>query len=427
MTEAHSTSAIVRSKPATRRKKGRRRAASPAASGPDYASTTPAKPAKPYAEFPLFAHATGYWAKKIRGRLIYFGPWDDPDGALDKYLKQKETLHAGKKPREETTGLTLKELVNHFLNAKQAAVDNRELSPRTHKGYEEACLALAKSIGKTRLVEDLDPDDFAKFRNQIAKRWGPHRVGTVIQCVRCLFGFGLDSGLFDRPVRYGPQFKRPTAKTMRKHRAAQGAKLFTADEIHKLLAIAGPAMRAMILLGANCGLGNSDCGCLPLSALDLDHAILDFARPKTGIKRRAILWPETVQAIQEALAKRPEAKDPADADLVFITRYGESWSKDVADSPVSKEMRKLMNKAGINGHRNFYCLRHTYRTVADGAKDQPAADYTMGHEAPHMSTHYREAIEDDRLRAVSEHVRRWLFAEAKKDDAQAQQAASNVE
>jgi hypothetical protein len=84
--------------------------------------TPSGKPAKPYPEFPLFAHAAGVWAKKIRGKLCYFGPWSDPDGALKRYEEQKEALHAGRKPREDTEGLTVKELCTRFLNAKQAAV-----------------------------------------------------------------------------------------------------------------------------------------------------------------------------------------------------------------------------------------------------------------------------------------------------------------
>jgi integrase len=94
---------------------------------------------------------------------------------------------------------------------------------------------------------------------------------------------------------------------------------------------------------------------------------------------------------------------------VFLTKYGLSWAKTDNAGPVTQEMRKLLKRLGINGHRNFYTLRHTFRTVTDSAKDQPAADYIMGHEVAHMSSVYRETISDERLKAVTNHVREWLF------------------
>jgi integrase len=170
----------------------------------------------------------------------------------------------------------------------------------------------------------------------------------------------------------------------------------------------------MILLGINCGFGNSDCANLPLSALDLDAGWLDYPRPKTGINRRCPLWPETVAALRTAQAARPEPKDAEDAGLFFITKYGGSWAKETEGGPVAKETKKLLNKLGIKGRKGlgFYTLRHVFRTVADAAKDQPATDFIMGHEVPHMSAVYRETIEDDRLKAVTDHVRKWLFPPA---------------
>jgi hypothetical protein len=43
------------------------------------------KPAKPFADYPLFPHDNGQWAKKHKGKLHYFGRWDDAEGALARY------------------------------------------------------------------------------------------------------------------------------------------------------------------------------------------------------------------------------------------------------------------------------------------------------------------------------------------------------
>jgi integrase len=381
-----------------------------------------AKPTKPNPDFLLFAHASGQWAKKVRGRMHYFGVWSDPDAALARYLEQKDDLHAGRKPRPDPDAVTVKDVANAFLNHKKALLDAGELSPHTWAKYRTAAAEVVACLGKARLAADLDPQDFVPLRDRMARKWGPYRLADMIQHARSVFKHGYDAGLLPVPTRFGPGFTRPTKKAMRLHKARQGPKLFTADEIRRLLAAASAPLRAMTLLGINCGLGNTDCANLPLAALDLDGGWLDYPRPKTGIARRCWLWPETVAALRVVLAERTEPRDARHADLVFLTRYGRPWARDTYSGPLTQRVRELLDRLGINGHRNFYTLRHSFRTVADEAKDQPAADYIMGHEVPHMSSIYRETISDDRLRDVANHVRAWLFP-PKKEEEKGEEAA----
>src|SRR5262249_29677142 len=191
----------------------------------------PVKPEKPYPEFPLTAHPAGYWCKKIRGKIHYFGPWNDPDGALTKYLEQKDALHAGRTPRADPEALTVKDLANAYLNAKREALEAGELSPRTWADYRSIMAMMVRGMGKARLVADLVPQDFAQLKNKLAKRNGPHRICTVIQVIRCAFKHAFDADLIDRPLRFGPSFKRTSKKVLRLHKAKQGPRLFAAEEI----------------------------------------------------------------------------------------------------------------------------------------------------------------------------------------------------
>ena len=59
--------------------------------------------------------------------------------------------------------------------------------------------------------------------------------------------------------------------------------------------------------------------------------------------------------------------------------------------------------------RNFYALRHGLETVGGESKDQVAVDAIMGHADSSMASVYRERISDERLRAVTDVVHRWLF------------------
>lgn len=180
-----------------------------------------------------------------------------------------------------------------------------------------------------------------------------------------------------------------------------------------MIAAARPQLKAMILLGINCGLGNSDC-----ESLHTDHiqgGCLVYPRPKTGIPRRCPLWPETRRAIREAIAANPKPKDPADKDRVFLTHHGRPWcAKSEWDNPIAKETVKLLKTLDL--HRKglaFYALRHTFATVGYGF-DKYATKEIMGHaeDRNEMSAHYREETLADtapeRLIRTVLHVPNWL-------------------
>ncbi len=401
------------------------------------------KISKPRPDFPLFPHATGRWAKKVRGKHHYFGNVaDDPEGqkALEQWLDQKDALLAGRTPRVKAEGLTVHDLVNGFLEAKRHLVDTREITERTFAELFATCQRIGDNFGWDRLVVDLAAEDFDRLRRRVAKQWGPLRLGNEIQRVRSLFKFGFEAGLIDQPIRYGATFKKPSRKVIRLERAKKGPRMLEAADLRRVIDKAGMPLKAMILLGLNCGFGNADVASLPIRALDLPGGWVDYPRPKTGVPRRCPLWPETITALQDALAKRPKPQERAHDPHVFLSKFRRPWlccefktgaengengdngadaengkAKLRQDDAVAKEFVKVLKALDL--HRaglGFYCLRHTFETIGGDTGDQVAVDAIMGHVREDMASMYRERVHESRLRRVTEHVREWLFPKDQK-------------
>lgn len=368
----------------------------------------PVKPKRPEGETTLFWHQSGRWAKKIRGRLCYFGR-GSYDDALEVYKQQAADLHAGRNPKDDPDSLTVYQLCAKFVATKLADVKTGELSQRSLEDYSATCKRIIKAFRKDRAVSDLGPDDFEGLKKRMAKTWGPVRLGNEMNRVRIVFSYAYKNRLIDRPMVFGEGFKRPSRRVLRKHRAEQGVKMFEAGEVRRMLEAAGQPLRSMILLGINCGFGNSDVSTLPLSAPDLDGGWLTYHRMKTGISRRIPLWPETVEALREWMARRNPPEEPKHAGVVFTTKYGKPWSTE--GRALSNETRKLLDSLGINGHRNFYALRHTFQTIADESGDFVGVRRIMGHASNDIADVYRERVSDERLRKVTEFVRKWLFTD----------------
>jgi integrase len=377
----------------------------------------PDKPEKPRKDYPLYAHANGQWAKKVRGKTHFFGEWAKPQEAIDNWLADKDALLAGRVPRRRlhSDSPTLEDLVNKFLTTKRTLYESGERSPHTINLYVDICNELLAAFGAKRLLVDILPEDFELLRARWAKRWGPTRLRSEINRARVVFNYAYKNRLIPAPMLYGEGFVRPSKKAIRQQRHKRGERLFEPAELRAMIKSASQPLKAMLLLGVNCALGNEDIGGLTFASIDLAAGWLTYPRGKTGIRRRIPLWPETVRAIREWVKMRPAPKDPADFQAVFITVRGNRWNKGTDNRAISHECRKLLDRLGIRGRRNFYDLRHVVQTIGEEvSRDLVAVKAIMGHAVGDISSEYRERVSDDRLREVVDKIHDWLFVPAKK-------------
>jgi integrase len=370
----------------------------------------------------LTPHPTGRWCKKVRGKLVYFGKTDDDvDGqaALARWLDQRDDLLAGRVPRLAADGqATVEQVANRFLHFKRGLVESGELSDATWRDYKDVAAKLVEVFGRNRAVADLRHDDFERLRAIIAKGArgkgvGPVTLGNFITRARVLFRYASESQLIDKPVAFGQGFRRPSRTVMRKLRNERGPKMFAAEELRRMIETASQPLRTMFLLAINAALGNADLGRLPIGCIDMAGAWLDYPRGKTGVRRRAKLWAETLTSVKDWLAERPKANDPAHDGLLFITVRGASWFKGGADDPIAKEVRKLLDKLGIKRKgTGCYAIRHSFCSAGMKSGDRDAVRMVMGHveDPSDMTAVYNESpVDDARLIALSEFIRRWLF------------------
>ncbi len=369
------------------------------------------KPSKPRKDYPLFAHNNGQWAKKIRGRLHYFGPWADPLEAERNWERDKLALLEGRDPKQATVGDSVGWLVNSFLHSKTLQKHRDELSERSYLDYKKVAKHLADYFGRGRKLDTLRSSDIEAYRNTLPANWSPSTTNHHLRAARAIFRYANAIEATERPIRYEIGMKQASRASVRKHAAKQPAKTFTREQITALIDEAGTPMKAFVLMGINAAYGTSDIARLTLADVQAGEW-LSVARGKTGVSRSAWLWPETREAIDKALSKRFEPRNPEWEELAFLTRNRRPWAIDGGTShPLQIGFSDLKEAAGIDAKgRGHYALRHTFATVAGDAGDQIAVNAVMGHADGSIVANYRHGIDPERVKHVCSFVRNWLFS-----------------
>lgn len=355
------------------------------------------------------AHRSGYWRLRRKGRDIYLARIEDPDEALAFYHKHREQIESGKpievddshdrKP-SNARSITLKTALDEHLDRRLAESERGDIEYTSYLSDRDTCKLIIRSLGRHTPILDLGPTDYAR----LLASWSAHsvhtrrrNVGYTKRIIRNVFErHGLGAPYF------GPDFKPPSDRALRKHRIAKGDRSLDREHVLRLINNADPRMRALLLLGINGGYGPTDVSHTMCSDVDLGRGRIDHTRKKTGVRRCVPLWPKTVEAIEPFMG---EPDQP-----LFRSRTGRPIVHDTTN-PLSDWFRSLADSCALP-NAQFYDLRRTFRTIADQLGDDRYTRIVMGHTERDIDDIYKQQTFWPRLQRITDHVHAWLFTGA---------------
>ncbi len=379
--------------------------------------------AKAKKKLPLFFHkGGGQWCKKINGKHYYFGT--EYEAALDRYLNEKDGLKAGRKREQKPDAATVVELANLYAEWYKRRVASKKVTQRSLDESTKTIKRLIAIRGTDSRPATWSPLDFDEIKEAFfapvirtveirggikgpaVDRRSPSTVDGDIRRIKAFLFWCADCELMPAP-RFGKMFDQSSITEQRIAKIDSGKRDLTPDAIKAILASCSLHMKPLVLLGINGGFGAKDLAELKLS--DYTGEWIDYARRKTGVERKVWLWPETRAAIDSYMKKRRNPYSESLEQVLFLTAQRQPWMRGEHDA-VGKAFQKAREAAELD-RGTFYDLRRTFQTVAEGCLDFPAVSHVMGHAAgsDDMSAKYRQRITDERIKAVCEHVRTWLF------------------
>ena len=350
-------------------------------------------------KFPLTLHPTGQFCKKIKSKLYYFG--SDRKIALQRYLEQSSYLHSGKATQtiSAISNLSLKTLCNLYLDHQESRVTIGEIKWRQVNDQTILLRDFVKYMGSNRCISDISAVDLQNYRTKLIRAGkAPNTINNRIAAIKAVYHWAIDNQIVETV---------PNLKAIKKITSQRNERpTFTFEQIQRLLDYADTQMKAMILLGLNCGFGCTDCAELKWENIDLANSRVIFPRGKTGIRRNLKLWNETIQALQCV---------PKIGELVFYTVKGNSWvrairsidknghDKCTKEDAVSKQFSKLLKKAGITTEKGvgFYTLRRTAATLAARSGDPFAVQRLLGHADLKMASVYVQDVSEQTDRVIN--------------------------
>ena len=302
--------------------------------------------------------------KTINYRDVYFGK--DKAQALERFEQYMRELKSG----ITSAPITVEQLCNRWLTARDVDVQGGELAQSSFDKYRYIARVLADTIGRRRLVATIKPDDLHQYRRSLVedRHLQPASLKSHLTMVRMLFAYAHDEQLIAHKINVR-NLRSPSKQALKKTRSKRRRALTTAECL-ELLRDDNPLLRAWVLFALNGAFGPQDLA--TLDAVHIKGEWMELPRPKTQAERKCWIWPECRQAMQPP------------------------WGR--ASETIRRRLHYMLADHGIDA--NPYSLRHTSITAMSQQGDMMATKCVSGHSSNEVIHGYIHHTDDERIRAV---------------------------
>ncbi len=342
----------------------------------------------------------GVGHKQIDGKMRYFGSvnpksvnrsYKDAELRYFEFLAEREV----KLPVEiKVAKLTVEDFGEKYLQSCFTRYERGEISATWLEkirisvchfvDYLQTDLPLSK-------LNEMHLDDYRNYTLSLPisaatdKSISPWTAKSRLDIVKLMIKWGYQMALIETLPRNLDGYAKITIPEPTVNR-------FSREEINTLYSAASERTKMFMLLGLNCGMGQTDISSLRNSEIQMSENRIVRKRTKTGIHCEFALWPLTVEML-----KIHGNLDGKPNDRVFLSKSGHPLVREyfVDDKfkrtdAIRSAFFRLMKKTKVPNHRGFYSLRKTAASEVEKIDDSTTSMFLGHSEKGLMKRHYAE-------------------------------------
>ncbi|MBI1315084.1 tyrosine-type recombinase/integrase [bacterium] len=338
---------------------------------------------------PWLHQASGFWCKKVRGKLHYLD--QDYTAAKKKLTKILREQQAGKSASSEWLDASLAQLCDEFLDDIQA-----RKTEATYTGYRSRLTRALRSLDVQPRVSEVTKRHLSKIDRVLnsSGKYSPTTIRDTIATLQTVFSWACrNEYLTDNPIR---DYEKPAAR--------ERTRIVTPNEFQSLLRGADVRFRRVLLALRLTGCRPKEVRTLIWEWVDLDSGLWILPDHKTITQQRnprprIIPLPAPILRLCERLNAEPQTPD----DHVFLNTQGKPYSKDCFCRKFARLRRKVGIRTKAGESLVLYSNRHTFGTNAAGKVTDIELAEVMGHTDTRTTRRYVH-LNHDRLRDIQRRI-----------------------